>query len=103
MLLLFIVVLPMQYTANFKAVKIDNVQMEICDLFFAQNIDSGYTLNLPKGGCSNEYQNPCLKKENICRSLPRSYLLTYKTKAQISCTVCAQLIRAFVCAKTNFI
>ena len=76
MLLLFIVVLPMHYTANFKAVKIDNVQMEVCDLLFAQNIHSGYTLNLPKGGCSNEYQNPCLKKENICRSLPR-YLLTY--------------------------
>ena len=50
---------PMQnmYTAIFHSLKIDNFQMKNCDIFliFAQNTDSGYTLEPPRCGGSNEY------------------------------------------------
>ena len=40
---------PMQYAAIFKGCKNGNFQMKNCDIFliFAQNIDCGYTLELP--------------------------------------------------------
>ena len=39
-----------------KAVKIENFQWKIFDIFlFAQNIDCGYTLELPGRGGSKEY------------------------------------------------
>ena len=42
--------LPMQYTEIFLALKIENFQLKIFDIFliFAQNIDSGYTLEPPR-------------------------------------------------------
>ena len=42
--------LPMQYTAIFHGCKNDNFRMKIfdCFLFFAQNIDCGYTLEPPE-------------------------------------------------------
>ena len=41
---------PMQYLAIFHGCKNDNFQMQNCDIFliFAQNIDCGYTLELPQ-------------------------------------------------------
>ena len=47
----------MQYTAIFHGRKDDNFQMKNCDifLFFAQNIDCGYTLEPPQLGGSKEY------------------------------------------------
>ena len=41
---------PVQYTAIFHSCKSDNFQMKKCDnfLIFAQNIDSGYTLEPPQ-------------------------------------------------------
>ena len=49
--------LPMQYTEIFSALKIEKFQLKIFDIFliFAQNIDCGYTLELPRQGGSNEY------------------------------------------------
>ena len=40
----------MQYTVNFHGCKKDNFQMKNCDIFLicAQNIDRGYTLDLPQ-------------------------------------------------------
>ena len=42
--------IPMQYTAIFHGCKIDNFQMKKFDIFliFAQNINCGYTLELPQ-------------------------------------------------------
>ena len=47
----------MQNTEIFSVVKIENFQLKIFDIFliFAQNIDYGYTLELPRRGGSNEY------------------------------------------------
>ena len=41
---------PMQYTAIFQDCTNDNFQMKILDIFliYAQNIDCGYTLELPQ-------------------------------------------------------
>ena len=41
---------PMQYTAIFHRCKNDKFQIKNCDIFliFAQNIDRGYTLELPQ-------------------------------------------------------
>ena len=40
---------PIQYTENFRTVKIGNFHIKNCDnfLIFAQNIDCGYTLEPP--------------------------------------------------------
>ena len=42
--------LPMQYKQIFLALKIENFQLKIFDVFliFAQNIDCGYTLEPPR-------------------------------------------------------
>ena len=47
----------MPYTEIFEVVKNENFQLKIFDIFlsFAQNIDCGYTLELPRRGGSNEY------------------------------------------------
>ena len=41
--------MPMQHTAIFHGCKYDNFQLKLFDYFhiFAQNIDCGYTLELP--------------------------------------------------------
>ena len=47
----------MQYTEIFLGLRTKNFQLKNFDIFliFAQNIDSGYTLELPRRGSSNEY------------------------------------------------
>ena len=47
----------MQYTEIVFSLKIENFQLKNFDIFliFAQNIDCGYTLELPRGGGSKEY------------------------------------------------
>ena len=47
----------MQYKEIFKVVKNEKFQLKKFDIFliFAQNIDCGYTLVLPRRGSSNEY------------------------------------------------
>ena len=49
--------LPMQYTQIYLALKVENFQLKIFDIFlrFAQNIDCGFTLEPPRRGGSNEY------------------------------------------------
>ena len=58
----------MQYTMIFTAVKMTNFQIKIMLFFFylifAQNIDSGYTLEPPKWGGSNVYTQSMLKIKN---------------------------------------
>ena len=63
--------LPIQYTEIFSAVKIENFQLKMFDIFhiFAQNIDCGYTLELPRRGGSNEYPQSMFwstNKKNRC-------------------------------------
>ena len=47
----------MQYTQIFLALKVENFQLKIFDIFlrFAQDIDCGYRLEPPRRGGSNEY------------------------------------------------
>ena len=57
--------MPMQNSAVFHGCKNDNFQTENCDIFliFAQNIDSGYTLEPPQ----NRLTNAVLKStHNLC-------------------------------------
>ena len=58
--------MPMQYTKNFSALKIENSQLKIFDIFliFAQNIDCGYTLEPPRQGGSNEYPQSMFWSKN---------------------------------------
>ena len=56
----------MQYTEIFLALKIENFQLKIFDIFliFAQNIDCGYTLEPPRRGGSNEYPQSMFWSKN---------------------------------------
>ena len=56
----------MQYTEIFLALKIENFQLKKFDIFliFAQNIDCGYTLELPRRGGSNEYPQSMFWSKN---------------------------------------
>ena len=56
----------MQHTAIFHARKNDNFHLKIFDYFliFAQNIDCGYTLELPQSGSSNEYPQSIFWSKN---------------------------------------
>ena len=57
----------MQYTEIFKVVKNENFQWKkIIDIFliFAQNIDSGYALEPPRRGGSNEYPQSMFWSKN---------------------------------------
>ena len=56
----------MQYTEIFLALKIENCQLKIFDIFliFAQNIDCGYTLEPPRRGGSNEYPHSMFWSKN---------------------------------------
>ena len=56
----------MQYTQIFLALKIENFQLNIFDIFliFAQNIDCGYTLEPPLRGGSNEYPQSMFWSKN---------------------------------------
>ena len=58
--------MPMQYTEIFKVVKNENFQPKIFATFliFAQNIDCGYTLELPRRGGSNEYPQSMFWSKN---------------------------------------
>ena len=58
--------MPMQYTENFLALKIENFQLKKFDIFliFAQNIDCGYTLEPPRRGGSNEYPQSMFWSKN---------------------------------------
>ena len=59
--------MPMQYTEIFSPVKIENFQWKIFDIFlifFAQNIDCGYTLEPPRRGGSNEYPQSMFWSKN---------------------------------------
>ena len=49
--------MPIQIYRNFHLQKIENFQSKNSDIFqtFAQNIDCGYSLELPQRGSSNEY------------------------------------------------
>ena len=50
-----------KYIENFTTKKKENFQIKISDIFHisAQNIDFGYSLEPPRRGGSNEYQNLC--------------------------------------------
>ena len=55
---------------DFLAVKNENFQQKKFDIFliFAQNIDCGYTLELPQRGSSNEYPHEAvlMSTHNLC-------------------------------------
>ena len=53
--------MPMQYTKIFKVVKNENFQWKNFDIFliFAQNIDCGYMLELPRRGVLTSTRNLC--------------------------------------------
>ena len=74
--------LPMQYTEIFLALKIENFQLKIFDIFliFAKNIDCGYMLEPPRRGGSNEYPQSMFwrKIRKIGISL-RTRVLLYKS------------------------
>ena len=57
--------MPMQYRF-FWALKIENFQLKNVDIFliFAQNIDCGYTLELPRRGSSYEYPHSMFWSKN---------------------------------------
>ena len=65
----------MQYTEIFLALKIENFQLKIFDIFliFAQNIDCGYTLEPPRRGGSNEYPQPMFWSKNMKNSYTPAY------------------------------
>ena len=58
--------LPMQYTEIFGALKFENFQLKIFDIFliFAPNIDCGYTLEPPQRGGSNGYPQSMFWSKN---------------------------------------
>ena len=51
---------------RFLALKLKKIQLKIVDIFliFAQNIDCGYTLEPPRRGGSNEYQQSMFWNKN---------------------------------------
>ena len=53
-------------TVTFKVVKNENFQQKNIDIFpiFAQNIDCGHTLEPPRRGGSNEYQQSIFWSKN---------------------------------------
>ena len=59
--------MSMQYTEIFKVVKNENFQQKFFDIFliFAQNIDCRYTLEPPRRGGSNEYQQSMFWSKKI--------------------------------------
>ena len=58
--------MPMQYTVMFLALKIENFQLKNFGifLFFAHNIDCGYTLEPLRRGGSNEYPQSMFWSKN---------------------------------------
>ena len=58
--------MPMQYTDYSKAVNNKNFQRKNFDIFhtFAQNINSGYSLEPPWQGSSNEYPQSMFMSKN---------------------------------------
>ena len=58
--------MDVQYTAIFHGCKNDNFQINFFDIFliFTQNIDCGYTLELPQRGGSNEYPQSMFWSKN---------------------------------------
>ena len=78
--------MPMQYTEIFKIAKNENFQQNIFDIFLilAQNIDSGYTLEPPRRGGSNEYPQSMFWSKNIKKTgIPlHAPVLLYKSGVQ---------------------
>ena len=68
--------LPMQYTEVILALKIENFQLKIFDIFliFAQNIDCEYTLEPPRQGGSNEYPQSMFWSQNKKNRYTPTYL-----------------------------
>ena len=58
--------MPMQYTDILRVVKNGKFHQKIFEIFliFAQNIDCGYTLELPRPGGSNEYPQSMFWSKN---------------------------------------
>ena len=58
--------MSMQYIGFSEAVKIENFQQKMFDIFliFAQNIDCGFTLEPPRRGGSNEYPQSMFWSKN---------------------------------------
>ena len=72
----------MQYKEIFKVVKNENFPLKNFDIFliFAQNIDCGYTLELPCRGGSNEYpQSMFWSKNKKNRYTPATPVLLFKS------------------------
>ena len=55
----------MQFTGIFLALKVENFQLKNFDIFliFAQNINCGYMLELPRRGSCNEYPHYVLEQK----------------------------------------
>ena len=70
--------LPMQYTLIFLALKIENFQLKIFDIFliFAQNIDCGYTLEVVLTSTHNLCFSAKIRKLGIPLHTP---VLLYKS------------------------
>ena len=69
-----------KYIENFAPKKIKNFQIKNSDIFHisAQNIDCGYSLELPRRGGSNEYPQYVLsrnKKNNVYPCKPQFYYI----------------------------
>ena len=84
----------MQYTAIFHGCKNDNFQMKFFDIFliFAQNIDCGYSLELPQRGISNEYPQSMFwsknKKKNVYPCKPQFYYIKVECKGVFVTRTC---------------
>ena len=71
--------------SNFFRSKIDNFQRTFFDIFLilAQNIDCGYTLEPPRRGGSNEYQQSMFWSKNKKIGIPlHTPVLLYKSGVQ---------------------
>ena len=70
-----------KYTENFTTKKNENFQIKKSDIFHisAQNIDCGYSLELPRQGGSNEYPQSMFlsrnKKNNVYPCKPQFYYI----------------------------
>ena len=72
---------PIQIHCKFYRGKYENINMKNCDIFliFAQNIDCGYSLEPPRRGDFNEYQQSMFstrnKKNNVYPCKPQFYYI----------------------------
>ena len=74
--------LPMHYTQIFLALKSENFQLKIFDIFliFAQNIDCGYTLEPPREAVLTSTHNLCFGAKIRKLGIPlHTTVLLYKS------------------------